>query len=257
MRRIDWLLKMQTFFFLYLTSVGTIRSCPSSPLFIPVKLEKKSARRSRKHIKECGGGSTDSEEPAVMKESSKRTQCFGQAHLKISKCNIAEKKMDEGRHGTEGVAQVSQQSKVADSCSCEDQASSVSQEERMTCSVREQPPSQETSRLPGEHWAAAAAISVGGKNSRVRSSLIYQWPSASLHMTCHWIFYLEGGTELRATMFLFKDPKKDEEALAQMNGEERGHLQSRLKDFYEECVEVSIALEQSLNKHSWFKANSE
>lgn len=66
-----------------------------------------------------------------------------------------------------------------------------------------------------------------------------------------------GGTELRATMFLFKDSKKDEEALAQMNREEHGHLQSRLKDFYEECVEVGIALEQSLNKHSWFKANSE
>lgn len=58
-------------------------------------------------------------------------------------------------------------------------------------------------------------------------------------------------------MFLFKDSKKDEEALAQMSGTEQGHLQSRLKDFYEECVEMSIALEQSLNKHSWFKANCE
>lgn len=163
---------MQTFFFLYLTFVGTIRSCPSSPLFVPVKLEKKSARRLRKHFKECRGSSTDSEEPTVIKESSKRRQRLGQTHLKISKCNTAEKKMDEGQQGTKGAAEVSQQSKAADSC--EVQASSVSQEERMTCSVREQPPSQETSRVPGEHWAAAAAISVRGKNSRVRSSLTYQ-----------------------------------------------------------------------------------
>lgn len=153
MRRRDRLFKiMQTFFCLCSTFVGTIRSCPSSPLFIPVKPEKKSARRSRKHIKECGGGSTDSEEPVVIKDSSKRTRCLGPTHLKSSKCNTAEKKMDEGRQGTEGTAEVSRQSKVADSC--EDQASCVSQEERMTCSVREQPPSQETSRVPGEHWAA-------------------------------------------------------------------------------------------------------
>lgn len=58
-------------------------------------------------------------------------------------------------------------------------------------------------------------------------------------------------------MFLFKDSKKDEDAFAQMNGEEKGHLQSRMKDFYEECVKMSIVLEQSLNKHNKFKANSE
>lgn len=132
-----------SFFF---TFVGAVRSCPSSPLFIPVKLEKKLARRSRKHVRECGGGSTDSEEPAAIEESSKRTQCLGQTHLKISKCNTAEKKKDEGRRGTE---EVFRQSNVVDSC--EDQASSESQGERMTCSVREQPASQETSRAPGEH----------------------------------------------------------------------------------------------------------
>lgn len=130
-------------------------------MFIPVKLQKKSARRLRKHIKECGGGSTDSEEPAVIKASSKRSQCFGQTNLKISKYNTAEKKIDEGWQVIEGAAKVSQQSKVADSC--EDQASFVSQEEKMTCSVRNQPPSQETSRVPGEHWAAAGAISATGE----------------------------------------------------------------------------------------------
>lgn len=132
-------------------------------MFVPVKLGKKSARRPRKHIKDCGRGSTDGEEPAVIKECSKKTQCLGQTNLKISKCNTAENKMDEGRQGTKGAAEASQQSKMADSC--EDQASSVSQEERMTCSVREQPASQETSRVPGEHWAAAAAISVREKSA--------------------------------------------------------------------------------------------
>lgn len=144
----------------FVPNVGTIRSSPSPPLFIPVKPEKESARRLRKRIKEGGGGSTDSEGPAVSKETSKRNQRRGQTNLKSNKCNTAAKKMDEGRRGTEGTAEVSQQSKVADSC--EDQASSASQEETMTCSVREQPPSQETSRVHGEH-RAAAAILVRGK----------------------------------------------------------------------------------------------
>lgn len=30
-----------------------------------------------------------------------------------------------------------------------------------------------------------------------------------------------------------------------------------LKDFYEECVEMSAALELGPSKHNWFKANSE
>ncbi|XP_056890070.1 glutamate-rich protein 3 isoform X2 [Takifugu flavidus] len=142
---------------------STIRSSPSPPLFIPVKPVKESARRLRKCIKECRGGSTDSEGPAVIKETSKRNQRRGQTNLKSNKCNTAAKKMDEGRRGTEGTAEVSQQSKVADSC--EDQASSVSQEETVTCSVREQPPSQETSRVHGEH-SAAAAIPVSENQSR-------------------------------------------------------------------------------------------
>lgn len=77
--------------------------------------------------------------------------------------------MNEGRRGTEGTAEVSQQSKVADSC--EDQASSVSQEKTTTRGVREQPPSQETSRVHGEH-DAAAAILVSEK--QLSDSLIYK-----------------------------------------------------------------------------------
>lgn len=55
-------------------------------------------------------------------------------------------------------------------------------------------------------------------------------------------------------MFLYKDSKLEEEDLT---GDKQGHPQPRLKDFYEECVEMSAELEQRLNKHNWFKANSE
>ncbi|KAE8291995.1 Glutamate-rich protein 3 [Larimichthys crocea] len=130
---------------------GTVQSCPSSPLFIPAKPEKKSVRRTRKHIKEGGGGSTDSEDPTVagIKETSKKKRRKG------------EKKWE------------------------------------------------------------------------------------------------------RTRVFLFKDSLQDEEELTKQIGEKQKNLGSneknrdgeRLKDFYEECVEMSTALEQGPNKHNWFKAN--
>lgn len=184
----------------FVPNVGTIRSSPSSPLFIPVKPEKESARRLRKRIKECRGGSTDSEGPAVIKETSKRNQRRGQTNLKSNKCTTAAKKMDEGRRGTEGTAEVSQQSKVADSC--EDQATSVSQEETVTCSVREQPPSQETSRVHGEH-CAAAAILVREKTAERN----HPWFSNNLRPFCIWntIKYLGGIKNSRVSFQRFKE----------------------------------------------------
>lgn len=58
---------------------------------------------------------------------------------------------------------------------------------------------------------------------------------------------------------------QDEEALTKQNGVKQKELGSngekrdggRLKDFYEECVAMSAALERRPNKHNWFKANSE
>lgn len=69
----------------------------------------------------------------------------------------------------------------------------------------------------------------------------------------------------RTRVFLLKDSLQDEEALTKQNGEKQKDLGSygknrdgeRLRDFYEECVEMSAALEQGPNKHNWFKANSE
>lgn len=38
------------------------------------------------------------------------------------------------------------------------------------------------------------------------------------------------------------------------NGKSRNG--DRLRDFYEECVEMSTGLESGLEQHKWFKANS-
>lgn len=66
-------------------------------------------------------------------------------------------------------------------------------------------------------------------------------------------------------MLLFKDSLQDEEALSKQNGKKNKDLGSngksrngeRLKDFYEECMEMSTGLDLSPNKQHWFKANSE
>lgn len=65
--------------------------------------------------------------------------------------------------------------------------------------------------------------------------------------------------------FLFKGSLQDEEALTKQSEEKQKGRESngknrdgeRLKDFYEECVEMSATLEHGPNKHNWFKANSE
>ncbi|KAL7391259.1 hypothetical protein ABVT39_006785 [Epinephelus coioides] len=191
---------------------GTIESCPSSPLFIPAKPEKKSTRRSRKHIKEGGGGSTDSEDPAVagIKETSKKKRRKGQTNQKESKGKTAGNKREEGRD-TKG-SEVSRRSTVTEKC--EARASSTTQEQQQ----------QKTTR---DVTALQTEQPRSNKTSRVLNSL------------------------------------QDEEALTKQNGEEQKEPGSngknrdgeRLKDFYEECVEMSAALERGPNKHNWFKAN--
>ncbi|KAM9544451.1 uncharacterized protein ACWYII_035775 [Salvelinus alpinus] len=59
------------------------------------------------------------------------------------------------------------------------------------------------------------------------------------------------------------DSLQDEEALSKQNGKKNKDLGSngksrkgeRLKDFYEECMEMSTGLDLSPNKQHWFKAN--
>lgn len=88
-------------------NLGAVDSCPSSPLFIPAKPVKKSARRTKKHIKESIGASTDSEDLAVAgtKETSERKRRKGQSNQRGSKEKAAGCKEGDGgqdRKGSEG-----------------------------------------------------------------------------------------------------------------------------------------------------------
>ncbi|XP_016529695.1 glutamate-rich protein 3 [Poecilia formosa] len=86
------------------TGNGTIESCPSSPLFIPAKPEKISVRRTRKHVKERNGGSTDSEEAVFsgMKEKFRRKKRKGQTDQKESKGKTGGKSRGEDEQGGKG-----------------------------------------------------------------------------------------------------------------------------------------------------------
>ncbi|KAI9540306.1 hypothetical protein NQZ68_042116 [Dissostichus eleginoides] len=93
---------------------GSAESCPSSPLFIPAKPENKSSRRTRKHIKDGGCGTTDSEDPSVagIKETSKKKRRKGQTNQKESKGKTARNKMEEERDSK--GSEVSQRSTATD-----------------------------------------------------------------------------------------------------------------------------------------------
>ncbi|XP_054867129.1 uncharacterized protein LOC118469747 [Amphiprion ocellaris] len=185
---------------------GTIDSCPSSPLFIPAKPVKKSARRTRKHIKEGGGASTDSEDLGIagIKETSKKKRHKGQTNQKESKGKTAGNNRGEEGQDSKG----SERSTVAEKS-----------EERVPPARREQ------------------------KRDKTSSNVEEQQPSNKTRKAV--------------------DSLQDEEALTKQNREKQKDPGSygknrdgeRLKDFYEECVEMSAALKQGPNKHHWFKAN--
>ncbi|XP_065804325.1 uncharacterized protein [Labrus bergylta] len=104
-------------------NAGTVESCPSSPLFIPAKPEKKSGRRTKKNIKEGGGGSTDSEDLAVagIKETGKSKRRKGQSNQKQSTGKTGDKKSDEkrGREGSEVSLRPTVMEKFEDQASSE------------------------------------------------------------------------------------------------------------------------------------------
>ncbi|MEQ2239755.1 hypothetical protein ILYODFUR_007776, partial [Ilyodon furcidens] len=83
------------------TGNGTIESCPSSDLFIPAKPEKKSIRRTRKHVKEHNGGSTDSDDTvfAGIKERFRRKKRKGQTDQKESKGKTGRSNREEDGQG--------------------------------------------------------------------------------------------------------------------------------------------------------------
>lgn len=131
-------------------------SCPSSPLFIPAKPEEKSVRRTRKNIKESGGGSTDSEDRALagIKETSKKKQRVKLMNQKDSEGRTAGNRRGDGQDSKD--SEVLRGSTVTEKC--EDQVSSVRQRQRATCNVTvlqaEQPQLKKTSKVRGERCGA-------------------------------------------------------------------------------------------------------
>ncbi|XP_077378136.1 uncharacterized protein LOC144019152 [Festucalex cinctus] len=73
------------------SKVAAVESCPSSPLFIPTKPEDKSARRTRRHVKDKAGGSADTEDPPApaTKGTSKKRRRKGQTNQSTSKDKTA------------------------------------------------------------------------------------------------------------------------------------------------------------------------
>nr|XP_019954616.1 PREDICTED: uncharacterized protein LOC109636990 [Paralichthys olivaceus] len=191
---------------------GTVESCPSSPLFIPAKPETKSMRRMRKHIRDSGGASTDSEDQAAARfaEISEKKRKKSQTRKK-DKGQGGKRAGNDGREeGQKGRgADVSQRSTVTEKC--EEQASSAGEEQRTSRNVTalqtEQPRPKKTSKTVDSLQVEEATT----QQTRVKQK--------------------EQGS----------------------NGKNRDG--ERLRDFYEECVEMSSALERGPNKHNWFKAN--
>lgn len=106
---------------------GTVNSCPSSPLFIPAKAEKKKpARGARKHIKEGGSGSADGEDPAEIKETCRKKKHKGRANPRDGE-GRAEGNKRGGGQGDEGAGDPRRSAVTAKH---RDQAPPVRQEQR-------------------------------------------------------------------------------------------------------------------------------
>ncbi|XP_038156315.1 uncharacterized protein LOC119793286 [Cyprinodon tularosa] len=124
------------------TGSGPIESCPSSPLFIPVKPKKKSVKRPRKHFKERSGGSTDSEDAAFagMKERSRRKERKGQSDQKESKGKTGlNNRGEEGQSG-KGLERSTVTGKSEEQTEHKPNHSKTTQD--ATRLQKEQPPSQ-------------------------------------------------------------------------------------------------------------------
>ncbi|XP_054628513.1 uncharacterized protein LOC129179363 isoform X2 [Dunckerocampus dactyliophorus] len=170
-----------------------VETCPSSPLFIPLN---KSARRTRRRVKDSSSGSTDNEGPraAVTTETSKKKRHKGQT--KQSKKTATSTRGEESSEVSRGST-VSQRYKG--------QTSSARQENIETTGNTEQLNTYKTGKVLGS---------------------------------------LQDEEVLT---------KQKWEKQRESNGKSRDGDQ--LRDFYEECMQMSAALEKGPNKHSWFQAN--
>ncbi|XP_047197046.1 uncharacterized protein LOC124852351 [Hippoglossus stenolepis] len=191
---------------------GTVESCPSSPLFVPAKPERKSVRRVRKHIRDGGGASTDSEDQAAARftESAEKKRKKSQTRRK-DKGQGGKRAGNEGREDGQkrrGV-EVSQRSTVTEKC--DEQASSAREEQKTSSNVTALQTEKQRPNKTSNTVDSLQVEEAPTKQTRVKQK--------------------EQGS----------------------NGKNRDG--ERLRDFYEECVEMSGALERGPNKHNWFKAN--
>lgn len=234
-------------------NAGTVESRPSSPLFVPAKPEKKkkkSVRRTRRRIKEGGDGSTDSDDLVAeggIEEATKKKRRRGPADRKGSGGKAAGNQRDG--EGSEVTGRSSGRAERDDS------PLSAGREHGKTGDVEERPRSNKTSNAPGEHCSSCCFVfkNVFIEEDKNLPLLRVKLPPTHLHVVFPFnIPFLE-------------DSSQEEKAPTRQTGEKQKALASngknrdgeRLKDFYEECVRVSAALERGPNTHNWLKANSE
>ncbi|XP_072521419.1 uncharacterized protein [Salminus brasiliensis] len=176
---------------------GLIESCPSSPLFIPIGMER-SVRRTRKLPKEDSRVSTDSEDLNSSVKDRKRH------------------KRNKGRHSQPGDSKGSEES----------------QPKRDTREDENKPAAINHSRSPVKNldYTNEHSKENPGSDSKVKVPDLLQDGEA-----------------------LSKQNGKKRPAPVETNGKSRNR--ERLRDFYEECVEMSTGLESGLDQQKWFKAN--
>lgn len=109
-------------------------------------------RRTRKHTKERGGGSTDSEDPSLaeIKHPFKKKQPKSQTNQTGKKGKAARKNGEQGQDskGSEGSRRLAEVEK------CQKDKASSAREEQRANSISELPQSNKTSKVHGEYvWA--------------------------------------------------------------------------------------------------------
>ncbi|KAF4112895.1 hypothetical protein G5714_005440 [Onychostoma macrolepis] len=170
---------------------GVMESCPSSPLFIPLGMER-SVQKTRKLSKDGGALSTDSEDVNGSAKERKRH------------------KRHQGPLSQRGEGKSLEESQAHKK---ENKPPSNTKEQLQT-SAKENAPDKENS--------------VNENKTKVPDSL------------------QEGKTLTK------RDGEKTIDA-SKSNG--KSSNRGRLRDFYEECVEMSTGLESGLDQQKWFKVN--
>ncbi|KAJ0068065.1 hypothetical protein NL108_015469 [Boleophthalmus pectinirostris] len=210
---------------------GDVESCPSSPLFIPAKPDKKAVRRTRKQNKNTNGNvSTDNEEQTMTessKASEKKKRRKGHSNQKHSKDNnttVTKKK--ENKHNNT--------------------VTNKREDKR--------PDSLESVVSNGEEHVASIGLETKQQKEPKEKTPSYVQPTNTIQPTPppQTMEYRPPLKTMQAA-----PPQQPREEQQEHRSNEKNRAAERQRDFYKECVEMSSALEQGPSKHNWFKANSE